>query len=51
MQCSISECKEKAIQSVKISFKETRNLCENHHKLFKNKDKKYAPNFSKASKF
>ena len=51
LQCSISECKEKAIQTVKISFKETRNLCINHHKLFKNKDEKYAPSFSKASKF
>ena len=51
LQCSISECKEKAIQTVKISFKETRNLCKNHHKLFKNKNEKYTPTFSKASKF
>ena len=51
MQCSISECKEKAIQSVKISFKETRNLCKNHYRLFKNKDEKHAATFSKASKF
>jgi hypothetical protein len=51
LQCSISECKEKAIQTVKISFKETRNLCKNHHNLFKNKDEKHIPTFSKASKF
>ena len=51
LQCSISECKEKAIQTVKISFKETRNLCRNHHKLFLNKNEKYTPTFSKASKF
>jgi len=51
LQCSISECKEKAIQTVKISFKETRNLCKNHYNLFKNKDEKHIPTFSKASKF
>ena len=50
MQCSISECKLKAIQTVKIGFKETRNLCDYHYKLFKNKDEKHTPNFSKASK-
>ena len=51
MQCSISECKEKAIETVQISFKETRNLCKEHFKLFKNKDKKHNPRFSKASDF
>ena len=50
MQCSISECKSKAVQTVKIGFKETRNLCRYHFDLFKNKDKVYSPNFSKASK-
>jgi hypothetical protein len=51
MQCSISECKEKAIETVQISFKETRNLCKNHFRLFKNKDEKHNPIFSKASDF
>jgi len=51
LQCSISECKEKAIQTVKISFKENRNLCRKHYMLFKNKDEKHMPTFSKASKF
>ncbi|MDC4231575.1 MAG: hypothetical protein M8319_04520 [Nitrosopumilus sp.] len=51
MQCSISECKLKAVKKVKISFRETRNLCKEHSKLFKNKEKKYAPNFTKASRF
>jgi hypothetical protein len=51
LQCSISECKEKAIHTVKISFKENRNLCKKHFKIFLNKDEKYAPTFSKASKF
>jgi len=51
MQCSISECKEKAIETVQISFKETRNLCKEHVRLFKNKDKKHNPTFSKASDF
>jgi len=51
MQCSISECKEKAIETVQISFKETRNLCKEHFRLFKNKDKKHNPIFSKASDF
>ncbi len=51
MQCSISECKEKAIQTVQISFKETRNLCKGHFELFQNKDKKHTINFTKASEF
>jgi hypothetical protein len=51
LKCSISECKIKAIQTVKIGFKETRNLCEYHYDLLKNKEEKYAPNFKKASKF
>jgi hypothetical protein len=49
MQCSISECKSKAVQTVKISFKEKRNLCQYHFELFKNKDIQRTPNFSKAS--
>ncbi len=49
MRCSISECKQKSIETVKISFRETRNLCEEHYKLFINKDKKHVPKFSKAS--
>ena len=51
LQCSISECKRKALETVKISFRETRNLCKEHHKLFKNKDRKYNANFLKASDF
>jgi len=51
MQCSISECKKKAMQTIQISFRETRNLCNEHLKLFKNKDMKYFPRFSKASDF
>ncbi|WP_182126311.1 MULTISPECIES: hypothetical protein [Nitrosopumilus] len=49
MQCSISECKSKAIQTVKISFRETRNLCKEHLKLFQNKDKEHMTFFTKAS--
>ncbi len=51
LQCSISECKLKATETVKISFRETRNLCKDHLRLFKNKDKEYFPSFIKASKF
>jgi hypothetical protein len=51
MQCSISECKSKAIQTVQISFKEKRNLCQEHLNIFKNKDMKHFPKFSKASDF
>jgi hypothetical protein len=50
VQCSISECKIKAIQTVKIGFKEKRNLCKHHYNLFKNKDEVHTPSFSKASK-
>ena len=49
MQCSISECKQKAIETVQISFRETRNLCKGHYELFRNKDRKHIPKFSKAS--
>lgn len=51
MQCSISECKQKAIHIVSISFKETRNLCHVHYNLFKNKDDKHLANFTKASNY
>ena len=51
LQCSISECKLKAEKTVKISFRETRNLCKNHYKLFSNKNEQYVPNFTRASKF
>lgn len=51
MQCSISECKMKAVQTVKIGFKEKRNLCEYHFKIFHNKEEKYMPNFTKATEF
>lgn len=51
LKCSISECKSKANQSVKIGFKETRNLCEYHYKLFMNKEEKHSASFSKATKF
>ncbi len=51
MQCSISECKIKAIQSIKIGFKERRNLCEQHYRLFMNREEKHKPCFIKASEF
>jgi len=51
MQCSISECKMKAIKSVKIAFKEKRNLCEYHYKLFIKKNEKYEPHFTRSSEF
>ena len=50
LQCSISECKSKAIQMVRIGFKEKRNLCRHHYNLFKNKDQIHTPIFSTASK-
>lgn len=50
LQCSISECKSKAVQIVRIGFKEKRNLCQNHYKLFKNREDIHAPSFNKASK-
>jgi len=50
LQCSISECKSKAVQIVRIGFKEKRNLCRHHYDLFKNKDQVYAPSFNAASK-
>ncbi len=51
MQCSISECKSKAIESVQISFREKRNLCKQHFELYQNKEQKHSINFTKASKF
>lgn len=51
MQCSISECKMKSVQSVSIGFKEKRNLCKYHYRLFINKNDKHEPRFTKASEF
>jgi hypothetical protein len=51
LKCSISECSVEAIQTVKIGFKETRNLCKYHYNLLINKKVKYMPDFKKASKF
>ncbi len=50
MKCSISECKSKAIHTVTISFRETRNLCQYHYNLFKNKEKRHEADYLKASK-
>ena len=51
VRCSISECKMKANRSIKIGFKEKRNLCEYHYKLFINKEEKHEANFTRASEF
>ena len=51
LKCSITECKIRASKPVKIGFKEARNLCEYHYNLFKNREEKHAPKFSKASRF
>ena len=50
MQCSISECKSKSVTTVKISFRETRNLCKRHYELYVSKDLKHPTEFTKASK-
>ena len=39
-----------AIQTVEISFRETRNLCKKHYNIFKTKNEEYPINFIKASK-
>lgn len=49
MQCSISECKSKAVKTVGIGFREKRNLCKKHYALFMDKDVKHASNFIRAS--
>ena len=49
LQCSISECKMKAIQSIKIGFKEKRNLCEKHYRIFLNKEEKYKVKFTRGT--
>ncbi len=51
MQCSISECKMKATQTIKIGFKEKRNLCDYHFKIYNNREQKYKPSFTRATKF
>lgn len=51
MKCSISECNLKAVETVTISFRETRNLCKYHYGLYKNKEGKYKSVFKKASTF
>ncbi|WP_299291886.1 hypothetical protein [Nitrosopumilus sp.] len=49
MQCSISECKLQSIKTVKISFRETRNLCKKHYELFISKNETHPTKFTKAS--
>ena len=39
-----------AIQTVKISFRETRNLCKKHYDIFETKNEEFPINFVKASK-
>ena len=51
LQCSISECKLVAEETVKISFRETRNLCKKHYQIFINKNKEHPVNFTKASEY
>ena len=51
LQCSISECKLSAEKTVKISFRETRNLCKKHYQIFVNKNKEHKVNFTKASEY
>ena len=41
MQCSISECKLKAVQTVEISLEKLEILCKKHYQIFINKDKKH----------
>ncbi|MCA9812822.1 MAG: hypothetical protein KC483_08170 [Nitrosarchaeum sp.] len=49
MQCSISECKMKAVQSIRVGFKEKRNLCEKHYRIFLNKEEKYKVKFTRGT--
>lgn len=49
MRCSISECREEAIGTVRISFRETRNLCKRHYELFAAKDLPHKASFKRAS--
>ncbi|MYG33194.1 MAG: hypothetical protein F4202_04260 [Cenarchaeum sp. SB0677_bin_16] len=49
MQCSISECNNTAVKTVKVGSKETRNLCKIHYVIYKNRKKIHTPIFRKAS--
>ncbi|RNJ77671.1 MAG: hypothetical protein EB828_00465 [Nitrosopumilus sp. D6] len=49
MQCSISECKSKSAKTVKIGFRETRNLCAEHLRLFEGKNAEYPVELARAS--
>ena len=49
MQCSISECRLEATRRVQISFRETRNLCERHYRLFMDRDRSHPVSFARAS--
>ena len=49
LQCSISECKMKAVQSIRVGFKEKRNLCEKHYRIFLNKEEKYKVKFTRGT--
>ena len=49
MQCSISECRQRAVRTVRIGFREKRNLCKRHYELFVSRDEAHPARFTRAS--
>ncbi|RNJ76487.1 MAG: hypothetical protein EB829_00700 [Nitrosopumilus sp. H8] len=49
MQCSISECRRKAARTIQIGFRETRNLCAEHLRLFEGRDAEHPVEIARAS--
>lgn len=49
MKCSISECHQKAIQTVKVGRNETRLLCHKHLLIYMDQGTHHTPVFYKAS--
>lgn len=49
MRCSISECREKAVGTVRVGPRETRNLCSRHLRIYRGRDKSHEVGFARAS--
>ncbi|MYB29700.1 MAG: hypothetical protein F4Y18_01500, partial [Cenarchaeum sp. SB0663_bin_5] len=49
VKCSISECSNTAVKTIKVGSKETRNLCKTHLVIYMNRERQHTPIFHKAS--
>ena len=49
VQCSISECKETSVKTIRVGSQETRRLCRKHYQTYLGKNISHTPVFQRAS--